>query len=318
MAKAKARKTRVAGRATAGAKRKAAPGVKGRKSAAKKAPAKKTPAQKAARAAKRVRQVVKAKVRKVAAKVKAGVKRAQARKTSAPKAAAQKQRALSTPVQESTGMNLIFFGPPGAGKGTQAKKLVHKLQIPHLSTGDILREAVRQNTPLGQQAKPLMDAGKLVPDELVIGIVEERLKQGDAQRGFILDGFPRTIPQAEALERALGNAGRKIDHVISLEVPNEELVQRLSGRRSCPSCGAVYQLTSNPPKQDGVCDNDQTALLQRSDDAEDKVRARLDVYEQQTSPLKAWYQHKGLLRPIPGVGAQEDIFRSIQSALSRS
>lgn len=214
------------------------------------------------------------------------------------------------------GTNLIFFGPPGAGKGTQAKKLVAELKVPHLSTGDILREAVRQGTPLGQQVKPLMDAGKLVPDELVIGIVEQRLAQPDAAKGFILDGFPRTIPQAEALDKALEKHGRKIDHVISLEVPEAELVERLSGRRSCPKCGAVYHVVATPPKAAGYCDNDNTPLIQREDDREDKVRERLRVYADQTSPLKAWYQKKGLLRPVEGVGAPDAIFAAIRAAIA--
>jgi len=215
-------------------------------------------------------------------------------------------------------MNLIFFGPPGAGKGTQAKKLVADLGILHLSTGDMLREAVRQGTELGQKAKPLMDAGKLVPDDLVIGIVRERLGQPDAKAGFILDGFPRTIPQAEALERALAEQGREIDHVVSLEVPDKELIERISGRRSCPACGAVYHVVSNPPRQAGICDRDQTPLIQREDDREDKVAERLRVYAEQTSPLKAWYEKKGLLRPVQGVGAPEAIYAGIRKALGLS
>ncbi len=215
-------------------------------------------------------------------------------------------------------MNLIFFGPPGAGKGTQAKRLVQELGVPHLSTGDILREAVRQNTPLGQQANPLMEAGRLVPDELVIGIVDERIAQPDAQAGFVLDGFPRTVPQAEALERALEKHGRKVDAVVSLEVPEAELVERLSGRRSCPKCGAVYHVVTSAPKRAGFCDVCDTGLIQREDDREDKVTERLRVYSAQTSPLKAWYEQKGLLRPITGVGSVEGIFADIRRSLGRS
>ena len=215
-------------------------------------------------------------------------------------------------------MDVILFGPPGAGKGTQAKKLALDFAIPHLSTGDILREAARQGTELGKRAKPLMDAGKLVPDDLVIEIVEERLRAEDAQKGFILDGFPRTIPQAEALERALQKQkeGRKIDAVIAFEVPEAELVERLSGRRSCPKCGAVYHVVSQPPKRAGFCDNDDTGLLQREDDKEDRVKARLRVYAQQTAPLKEWYRQRGVLRSIDGVGSPDGIYALIQKLVA--
>src|SRR5919197_1058229 len=211
-------------------------------------------------------------------------------------------------------MDIILFGPPGAGKGTQAKKLAADFGIPHLSTGDILREAVRQGTELGKRAKPLMDAGKLVPDDLVIDMVEERLRAEDAQKGFILDGFPRTVPQAEALDRALEaqRKGRKIDAVIALEVPEAELVGRLSGRRSCPQCGTAYHVVSQPPKRAGFCDKDGTGLVQREDDKEDRVKARLRVYAQQTAPLKEWYRAKGLLRSVDGVGSPEGIHAEIQ------
>ncbi len=213
-------------------------------------------------------------------------------------------------------MNLILFGPPGAGKGTQAKKLVADFRIPHLSTGDILREAVRQQTELGKKARGFMDEGRLVPDELVIGMVNERLAQADVKQGFILDGFPRTIPQAEALDDALRASGRKIDAVVSLEVPESELVGRLSGRRSCPKDGSVYHVVSSPPKVAGTCDKCGTPLIQRADDAEEKVTERLRVYAQQTSPLKQWYQEKGLLKTIPGVGSPEGIYAEIRKVLS--
>jgi adenylate kinase len=213
-------------------------------------------------------------------------------------------------------MNLILFGPPGAGKGTQAKKLVADFQIPHLSTGDILREAVRQQTELGQKARGFMDAGKLVPDELVIGMVNERLAQDDVKKGFILDGFPRTVPQAEALESALAGSGRKVDAVISLEVPEAELIGRLSGRRSCPKDGSVYHVLSSPPRVSGVCDKCGSALIQRSDDSEDKVAERLRVYAEQTSPLKECYRKKHLLKSIPGVGSPEGIYSEIRKALA--
>ena len=214
-------------------------------------------------------------------------------------------------------MDFILFGPPGAGKGTQAKRLASHYGIPHLSTGDLLREAIRQGTPLGKQVKPLMDAGKLVPDQLVIGIVEERLRAPDAQKGSILDGFPRTIPQAEALETALERSGRKLNAVISLEVPDEELVERLSGRRSCPQCGAVYHVVNQPPKRTGFCDRDGVGLIQREDDKEDRVKARLRVYAEQTAPLKDWYRKRGLLRTVDGVGSPDAIQAQIQAAVGR-
>jgi adenylate kinase len=215
-------------------------------------------------------------------------------------------------------MDFILFGPPGVGKGTQAKRLASHYEIPHLSTGDLLREAIRQGTELGKQVKPLMDAGQLVPDELVIRIVEERLRAEDAKRGSILDGFPRTIPQAQALEKALGRAGRTLRAVISLEVPEEEIVERLSGRRSCPKCGAVYHVVNQPPKFAGFCDNDDTGLVQREDDKEDRVKSRLRVYDEQTAPLKEWYRKKGLLRSIDGVGSPEGIQAQIQKAIGPS
>lgn len=215
-------------------------------------------------------------------------------------------------------MDLILFGPPGAGKGTQAKRLVSRYGIPHLSTGDLLREAVRQGTELGRRAKPLMDAGKLVPDDLVIGIVEERLRAEDAQAGFILDGFPRTIPQAEALGKVLERAGRKLKAVISLEVPEEQLVERLAGRRSCPKCGAVYHVVNQPPKRAGFCDLDETGLVQREDDKEDQVKARLRVYAEQTAPLKEWYAKRGVLGTVDGVGSPEGIYALIQKVIGES
>jgi adenylate kinase len=212
-------------------------------------------------------------------------------------------------------VNLILFGPPGAGKGTQAKKLVTDLGVPHLSTGDILREAVRQGTELGTLARPLMDEGRLVPDDLVIAMVQERLKSDDVQGGFILDGFPRTIPQAEALDRALGSVGKRVDAVLSLEVPLTELVGRLSGRRSCPRDGTVFHVLGNPPRRAGLCDVCGGPLVQRADDQEEKVTERLRVYAAQTAPLKAWYEQQGLLRPIAGVGPPEGIYAAIRQSV---
>lgn len=215
-------------------------------------------------------------------------------------------------------MNLILLGGPGAGKGTQAKKLIDKYQIPQISTGDILRAAVKEGTPLGKKAKEYMDAGKLVPDEVVIGIVEERLKQPDCKKGFILDGFPRTVAQAEALDQALKKMGTALDHVISIEVDEEELVTRLTGRRTCknPNCGMMYHIKFNPPKKEGVCDKCGSELYQRDDDNETTVRSRLATYNQATKPLIDYYRNKGLLRPIQGVGSIDDIFNKIVAILS--
>ncbi|HEY6910964.1 MAG TPA: adenylate kinase, partial [Myxococcales bacterium] len=175
-------------------------------------------------------------------------------------------------------MNLIFLGPPGAGKGTQAKRLIQRLGIPQLSTGDILRKAVADGTPLGKQAKALMDAGSLVPDEVVNGIVDEALASPSCAKGFLLDGFPRTVPQATALDEMLQRRGRKIDHVIELLVPEAELMSRLAGRQTCPKCQTPYHLKDNPPKKPGVCDKDGTPLVVRPDDAPDRVRQRLQEY----------------------------------------
>jgi adenylate kinase len=216
-------------------------------------------------------------------------------------------------------MNLILLGGPGAGKGTQAKKLIDKYQIPQISTGDILRAAVKEGTPMGKKAKEFMDAGKLVPDEVVIGIVEDRLKQPDCKKGFILDGFPRTVPQAEALDKALANMGSKIDHVVSIDVDEEELVTRLTGRRTCKNaaCGQMYHVTFTPPKKQGVCDKCGSELYQRDDDNEATVRSRLATYNQATKPLIDYYSAKGLVRPIKGVGGIEDIFKQICSIVEK-
>ena len=208
-------------------------------------------------------------------------------------------------------MNLILLGPPGSGKGTQAQKIVEQYHFPQISTGDILRGAVKERTPLGVEAQGYMDQGKLVPDEVVVGIVRERLMAADCNGGFILDGFPRTLPQAEALDVTLGEMKRGIDHVISVEVDNEELLKRLTGRRTCRTCGAMYHIMFNPPQKDGICDQCGGELFQRDDDQEATIRARLQVYEEQTAPLIAYYKKKGLLRPIEGVGAIEEIFQKI-------
>jgi len=214
-------------------------------------------------------------------------------------------------------MNLILLGGPGAGKGTQAKLLIEKYKIPQISTGDILRAAVKEGTAMGKKAKEYMDAGKLVPDEVVIGIIEDRLKQADAQKGFILDGFPRTVPQAEALDATLKKMGSKIDNVVSIEVDEEELVTRLTGRRTCKNqaCGQMYHIKFTPPKKEGVCDKCGNELYQRDDDNETTVRSRLQTYNQATKPLTDYYEKQGILKTIKGVGGINDIFNKIVGIL---
>jgi adenylate kinase len=212
-------------------------------------------------------------------------------------------------------MRLILLGPPGAGKGTQAKDLVERYGIPQISTGDILRAAVREGTELGKTAKRHMDAGELVPDSVVIGIIEERLEQPDCAKGFILDGFPRTVAQADALEGVLARVGKSMDHVLSIEVPSERLVRRLSGRRTCRTCGAMFHVEFNAPKRQGVCDACGGDLYQRGDDKEETIRARLAVYDEQTAPLVAYYRAAGKLRPIDGVGSLDEIRRRIVGVL---
>lgn len=214
-------------------------------------------------------------------------------------------------------MNVILLGPPGAGKGTQAKKLMVDLQVPQVSTGDILRKAAADKTPLGLKAKPLMDSGQLVPDDLVVGIVKESLKDNSLAKGFILDGFPRTIAQAESLDAALKEQGRKVDAVIALNVPEEKLVERISGRRSCPVDGSVYHVYQNPPKRQGFCDKCNTGLIQRDDDKEEKVKQRLAAFNSQTAPLKVFYAQRGLLHEIDGVGSPDGIYAEVRKALGR-
>jgi adenylate kinase len=208
-------------------------------------------------------------------------------------------------------MNLILLGPPGAGKGTQAQRMVDRYHIPQISTGNILRAAVKESTPLGMKAKGFMDQGQLVPDEIVIGIIEERMKAKDCNLGFILDGFPRTIPQAGALQPILTKIGKKIDHVINIEVDPGELVRRLTGRRTCKNCGAMFHLLFQLPKKEGICDRCGGTLYQRADDKEETIRTRLKEYEKQTAPLIQYYQGKKTLRSIQGVGGPDQIFDQI-------
>ena len=197
-------------------------------------------------------------------------------------------------------MNILFMGPPGAGKGTQAERITNEFHIPHISTGDAFRLAMSQGTPLGVQAKSYVDQGLLVPDEITNGIVRERLQKPDCNNGFLLDGFPRTIAQAEALDGMLEAMGKRIDHVINLKVSRSLLMTRLTGRRICKSCGATYHIVFNPPKRESVCDKCGGPLYQRSDDTEEKVGTRLDEYDNKTAPLLEYYAKKQLLRQVNG------------------
>jgi adenylate kinase len=215
-------------------------------------------------------------------------------------------------------MKLILFGPPGAGKGTQAKKLVAALRSPQISTGDILRDHVRRGTELGQQAGPLMTAGQLVPDDIMITLVDDRLRQPDCRDGFILDGYPRTVPQSEAVDRVLRSLGEEIQLVISLEVPDRLIVERISGRRSCPADGNVYHMVSNPPARSGYCDVCGAGLIQRDDDKAEKVQGRLLAFHRQTAPLKILYEARGILRRVDGVGSPDGIFAEIQRLIGEA
>ena len=215
-------------------------------------------------------------------------------------------------------MNLILLGPPGAGKGTQAKLLVKKFQIPQISTGDMLRAAVQDSTPMGIRAKVCMESGALVPDEVVIGIVQDRLVKSDCLNGFILDGFPRTVAQADALQKMLGSLNRSINHVVSVTVAKEELLQRITGRRTCRLCGQGYHILFDPPKVEAKCDECGGELFQRDDDQEETMRKRLDVYEEQTAPLIDYYKKESLLRPVEGVGSISDIQQKILTVLQGS
>ncbi|MCI8372166.1 MAG: adenylate kinase [Lachnospiraceae bacterium] len=208
-------------------------------------------------------------------------------------------------------MKIIMLGAPGAGKGTQAAKLAEKYQIPHISTGDIFRANIKQQTELGKKAKSYMDQGLLVPDELVVDLVVDRLRAEDCKNGYILDGFPRTIPQAQSLDRALDEDGTKIDYAIDIEVPDENIVNRMSGRRTCPDCGATYHMVHMPTKVEGICDVCGKEIVLRDDDQPETVQKRLDVYHEQTSPLIEYYQAKKVLKEIDGTKEIEEIFQSL-------
>ncbi len=212
-------------------------------------------------------------------------------------------------------MNLVLMGLPGAGKGTQAEKIVEKYGIPHISTGDMFRAAMKEGTELGLKAKSFMDKGELVPDDVTIGIVRERLSKEDCQKGFLLDGFPRTVPQAEALENLLTDLNRKIDYVINIDVDKSILMERLTGRRICKDCGATYHLVFNPPAKEGVCDRCGGELYQRADDNEETVQNRLDVNIKQSKPLLDFYETKGYLRTLNGQQDIAKVFVDIEELL---
>lgn len=212
-------------------------------------------------------------------------------------------------------MKIIMLGAPGAGKGTQAKKIAAKYEIPHISTGDIFRANIKAGTEIGVKAKAYIDQGLLVPDELVVDLVVDRLNKGDCTKGCVMDGFPRTIPQAEALDKALAAKGEKVDFAIECDVPDENIVQRMGGRRACIGCGATYHLVYAAPKQDGVCDTCGAGLILRDDDAPETVKKRLKVYHEQTQPLIDYYTKGGILKKVDGTVAMEEVFKSIVSIL---
>lgn len=212
-------------------------------------------------------------------------------------------------------MRLVLLGAPGAGKGTQAKKLIEKYGIPQISTGDLLRAAVAAGTALGKEAKSFMDKGELVPDRVVLGMVEERLSQDDCKKGYILDGFPRNTAQAEALDKMLGALGMSLSSALSVDVPFEDLMKRLTGRRTCKACGQMFNIYSNTPKKDNTCDKCGGALFQRADDKEETIKKRLDVYSAQTAPLIDYYRKKGILSSVKGTGSIDEIFSQVCKAL---
>lgn len=214
-------------------------------------------------------------------------------------------------------MRLVLLGPPGAGKGTQASAIVEKYNIPHISTGDIFRANIKEGTALGQEAKAYMDKGLLVPDELVVSIVKDRLLKDDCREGFLLDGFPRTVGQAEALDSELDKMGIKLDRVININADPEILIERAVGRRICRECGATYHVKYNPPKVEGVCDKDGGELYQRDDDTEETVTTRINVYMEQTEPLIDYYKNQGLLLNVDGTKTIDEVFVDITSGLDK-
>lgn len=222
---------------------------------------------------------------------------------------------ISTNRKEGSEMKIIMLGAPGAGKGTQAKRIAQTYGIPHISTGDILRSNIKEGTELGQKAKTYMDKGLLVPDELVVDLVVDRVGKDDAKNGYVLDGFPRTIPQAEALDKALDGIGEKVDFAIDVDVPDENIINRMGGRRACVSCGATYHLVYAPTKKEGICDSCGSELILRDDDKPETVKKRLDVYHDQTQPLIDFYSGKGILKSVDGTKDMEEVFEDIKSIL---
>ncbi len=212
-------------------------------------------------------------------------------------------------------MRIVLLGAPGAGKGTQAKMLIEKYQIPQISTGDILRKAVADGTPLGKEAKVIMDKGELVPDKIVLGLVDERVKQDDCKKGFILDGFPRNTVQAESLDKLLNDIKMPLDSALSVDVPRDDLMKRLTGRRTCKSCQQMYNVYYSPPKKEGACDKCGGELFQRDDDKEETIKKRLDVYDAQTAPLIDYYNKKGIVKSVLGKGSIDEIFKQVCNIL---
>lgn len=212
-------------------------------------------------------------------------------------------------------MKIIMLGAPGAGKGTQAKRIAEKYSVPHISTGDIFRANIKNGTELGKKAKTFMDQGLLVPDELVVELVADRITQEDCVNGFVLDGFPRTIPQAEALDEALKNMGQTMDYAIDVDVPDENIINRMSGRRACLDCGATYHIVNIPTKVEGICDNCGSKVVLRDDDKPETVQKRLEVYHAQTQPLIDYYKKQNILKTVDGTQPMDDVFGAIVEIL---